>query len=593
MTLNQEVEIIYLYIVANHSMERVADELGWDMKTVSETVRGYGFNNDYAVRTEWTGKDKGRYAKGKSACRGVNVTRQIIKEYLEYADEWDWDFEWYISDIAEGMAEQNQRQREQEQRNAQYQRQMEQQRIQAEQNARMERERREKEAREQQIRQQEYERQQKEQEKRNTNEYYRLLDIGKKALKENRLQEALDRFYDARKLYDAIELYALIAQVLAISKNADAHCQSIISELREYENCIKREGKQLSLDQFLWYARALVAANQPSSAATRYSMAADIHYKNKNYVAADSVYKESYNKTGIFTNWGTDKFFKLAYSRSCISNMTKDDHQFCIDAYFESNSNNEGPLSTSLGNMAWHYIKLGNNKEAVSRCESAIVFGNNEPYVYHNLVEACMNLGQYDKAYKTFEKMDKLNISYQPWKKAECIYHGNLFGDRSRSEAEVLYKQQISVHGFHIHSCYMLLFICKSDLEACQYGLKYIVNEKKETEVYRQAAETYLRRARSSGDKVHISIALDYNPEEKKKVEEQEAQERKRLVEQRLERERLERERQEKIRLVAEQQEKQRLEMERLEKERQEREERERQELLKKKEEEELLMVLL
>lgn len=592
MTLNQEAEIIYLYIVENLSMDKVADRTGWDMKTVSETVRGYGFNDDYAVRTEWAGKDKGRYKRGSAACRGVTVTRQLIKEYLEYADEWEWHFDWFIADVAQDMADQRQQQR-----------QMQEAQRQAEQNARAERERMEREARERARRQEEYERQQKEQEKKNTNEYYRLLDIGKKALKENRLQEALDTFYAARALFDAVELYGLIARVLAISLNADAHCKSIIRELREYETCLQKQNKKLSVEELLWLSRALSADNQPLSAATRYSMAAQAEYDKKNYVAADQIYRESYAKTGIYTNWGPDKFFKLAYARSCTDNMTREDHLFCLDAYTESIQNSENSLAYSLGNMAWHYIKLGNYKEAASHSERSMVFGNEEAYVYRNLVDAYLQLGQYDKVHKTLEKMDARGISYAPWQKAECILLGNLFGDASKSRAEALYKQQLSSRGFHGHSCYRLISICKSDVEACKYAHQFITSEPEGTPRYKQAASILLERATRCGDEYYMHVALTYNPEEKERIEKQKAQEKKRREAERLERERqeklrlekerLERERLERLRLEKERAQKEQAEKERLEAERREREERERLERLQKQEEEDMLLILL
>jgi pentatricopeptide repeat protein len=588
-------------------MKEVGAQLGWEEWQISEVVCGYGYNEDHATR-RGPGKDKGRYAKGKPACCGVNVTRELIAEYLQCADEYNWKFEYFIKDVAQDMAQSRQQQQQQEQQRRQQEQQREQQRRLAEQNAIQERERREREAREQQIRQQEYERQQKEQEKRNINEYYRLLDIGKKALKENRLQQALNSFYDARKLFDAIELYALIAETLANSSNADTHCNSIIQELREYENCIRKEGKKLSIQQQLWFARAYAAAGQNSNGAYRYSLAAELEYNNKNYVVADSIYKESYKKTGIFTNAGKDKFFMLAYSRSCVTDMTRDDHLFCLDAYMESRRNNEDPLSVTMGNMAWHHIQIGDNKQAVSECESAIVFGNNEPYVYHNLVEAYMNLMQFEKAYQTFEKMEKLKISYQPWKKAECIYRGNLLGDESWSKAEALYKNQIAFHGFHSHSCYRLIHICKSDYDACEFGQRFMTNEQKGTQMYKQAAATFLERARKCGNKQYINCALDYNPEEKAWIEKQREQERQRLERERLERERLERERLERERLERErlererlereqlereQLERERLEREQLEREQLEREEKQRLELVKKQHEEELLLIIL
>lgn len=615
MTLNQEVEIIYRYIVQNYTMKEVAAQLGWEEMDVSETVRGYGFNEDHATR-KGPGKDKGRYARGKPACRGVNVTREIIADYLNCADEYNWKFEHYIADIVQDMIDSRNRQqqmeqldRQQSQREAEYQRQQaaarEQQRRQAEQNARMERERREREAYAEQQRQRELERQRQELEKRNKDQYLRLVDMGKKALRDNRLQIALDSFYDARKLFDSAELYSLIAEVLAKSGNADTHCQSIIRELREYEYSIGMQGQKLSGEQNLWFARAYVADGQKSNAAYRYSLAAEQEYNNKNYVGADSIYKENYQKTGIYTNAGTNKFFKLAYSRSCITNMTAEDHRFCIAAYKESTAQKESCMGTALGNMAWHYINLGENQKAVQQCKLAMNFANREPYVFNNLFDAYTKLGEYENAYSLFDDMDRYGISYPVWKKAECIYRGNLFGDESRAKAEYLYKQQVG-KDMHLHSLYMLLYVCESDTVACEYGRKFLDRELKNTEKYKDAADKMLRRARRSGNEYYIGIALEYNPAEKARVERQKQEmeriERERIERERIERERKERELQEKRRLEQQQlereiAEKERLEKERLEKERleKERQERERQRLaaLKKQQEEQLLLILL
>ena len=598
MTLKQEVEIIYRYIVQNYTMKEVGAQLGWEEWQISDVVCGYGYNEDHATR-RGPGKDKGRYAKGKPACHGVTVTRELIAEYLQCADEYNWKFEYFIKDVAQDMAQSRQQHQQQEQQRRQQEQQREQQRRLAEQNARQERERREREAREQQIRQQEYERQQKEQEKRNTSEYYRLTDMGKKALKEGRLKQALDSFYAARNLFDAIELYGLIAETLAQTGNAHEHCQTIIRELREYENYIRRNGKQLTVQQQLWFARAYAAAGQNSNGAYRYSLAAELEYNNKNYVVADSIYKESYKKTGIFTNAGKDKFFMLAYSRSCISDMSRDDHLFCLDAYMESRRNNEAPLSTTLGNMAWHHIQIGDNKQAVSECESAIVFGNNEPYVYHNLVKAYMNLMQFDKAYKTIEKMEKLKISYQPWIKAECIYRGNLFGDESWSKAEALYKNQLDFYGFHSESCYKLICGCKLDYDACEYGQRFMTDGQKDTPMYKQAARAFLERARKSGIQHYINIALDYNPDEKAWIEKQKAQEQQRRLEEERRKEEQQRQLEEEKRRKEEQQRqleeerRRREEQRRLDEEKRRKEQEQLQlELANKKAEQEMLMLL-
>ena len=334
MTLNQEVEIIYLYIVEGLSMEKVGEATGWETSAVSQTVRDYGFNDDAHQRSGWqSGKDRGRYGRGKAAARGVNVNRQIIRDFLQCADEWEWDFEWYISEIAQDLAEQNRSYQLQQQQRAAQQQWEQQQRIQAEQNARIERERREREMREQQQRQREQEQRQKEQEQKNITEYYRLLDAGKAALKANKNQQALDTFYKARELFDAAELNILVAEILATASNADVHCKSIIRELSSYERYLSSNKQALNIEQLLWYARALVADNQSSGAINRYAMAANIAYTNKDYIQADTIYKECYSKTGYYCSDNPDHAFDVAYARSCVQNITADDHRFCIDMY--------------------------------------------------------------------------------------------------------------------------------------------------------------------------------------------------------------------------------------------------------------------
>lgn len=541
MTLEQEVEIIYRYIVQNYTMKEVGAQLGWEEWEISDTVRGYGFNEDHATR-KGPGKDKGRYAPGKPSCHGVRVDRNLIADYLQCADEYNWKFEHYIADVAQNMAESRKQQQLREQQQRQMAQQREQERRQAEQNARIERERRQREAQEQQRRQVEQQRLQAEQERlrkaqeqKNISEYRRLVDIGRKALVDRQLQKALDSFYDARRYFDGVELCILIAEVLATCSTPEQHYKTIMTEIRDYENYLYKKGKHLAPQHNLWLARAYFEDGQKSNAIYRYSVSASKYYDEKNYKMADAIYKESYEKTGTYTNGTNDGYFKMAFARSEIENIGKDDHLFCIDAYDECIRNN-GSIGIALGNQGWHYNQLGEYKKAIDVCERAIIFANKNPYVFHNLFEAYTSLKQYGDAYKVLERMEREKIEYGPWKKAECIYQGMLFGENSYEEAERLYKKQLA-QGEHLFSYCRLLYVCQDDVQAVIYGLKYADKIKNTCGVTNEFAAKLLERAEKTGSVYQIDRALEYNPEQKRKrqqekLEQQRIQREKQLAEQ-------------------------------------------------------------
>ena len=98
MRLQEAVEILYHYIVEGYSMERTGNVTGYTTAEVSELVRGYGFNEDAHQRTGWqSGKDRGRYGRGKPAAHGVTVTRNHIADWIQ---NWNCTFEEYLLEIS-------------------------------------------------------------------------------------------------------------------------------------------------------------------------------------------------------------------------------------------------------------------------------------------------------------------------------------------------------------------------------------------------------------------------------------------------------------------------------------------------------------
>ena len=192
-------------------MERTGNVTGYTTAEVSELVRGYGFNEDAHQRTGWqSGKDRGRYGRGKPAAHGVTVTRNHIADWIQ---NWNCTFEEYLLEIsaddrrrqqqeqqrrqqaAAQAAEQRRRQMEQEQRRRQAE--AEERRRQAE----WERQQRELERQ----RQAEWERQQRElelqrqleEERRRKAEWERLAAEAARQRRRNRENSLRQQFFDA------------------------------------------------------------------------------------------------------------------------------------------------------------------------------------------------------------------------------------------------------------------------------------------------------------------------------------------------------------------------------------------------------------
>ncbi len=547
MTTNQITEILYLYIVEGYSMEEVGYRTNWTTAEVSQTVRDFGFNNDGGERKGWqSGKDRGRYKRGSKAARGIAINRNIIREFVDYGDDWDWDFEYYIDCIYEEQAEQRREQQRQQQAN--YQAQQQRQRQYEEDMARRQRE---EQQRQQQMeadrrRREEEEKKQQEQNKTNYNIY---CNAGKKALKEGDLQTALNNFYNARNCTDTYELYALIAETYAKSGNANTHAYEIIKELSVYKQLLDKNNQKFSFDQYLWLARAYAQTNQTDNAANHYCAAADIAYYKKDYILADSIYKENIEKTNKYDGRIVDYAFKVAFCRSKIPNMTVQDHEFCIK-YYERAIEKGEQEEYAYGNVSWHYLKTYDYFEAIYAAKMAIDYGNREKYVYNNLLNAYIENGDYDDALELMEKMDDNGYSYEPYLKGECIYNGySILDDEEKElEAKKYFKQQYDKNPTHIRSLYMLTILEKDDIKSIEYGLKYlscvpyenVKNDEIAKMEYELIADVTFDKAKYSKIQTYIDRAGAYNPG--KKAEYDEELRRQEMARKNAEAERIERE---------------------------------------------------
>ena len=264
MTIRQEADILYRYIVLGNAMHKIEEDLGVNKSVVSELVAQTGFNRDRGQRNNFSGgQDKGRYGYGRAAARGVRVTREMILEYLEYIDDYYYSFDRYIAEIAEDMYAQQQeaamQERERREREERARRQAE-----ADRQRRQEQAQREEAYRREQAARAEAERRRIEAENARRRaeqeamlkKYPGYIDLARKNLNEGKMQTALNMAYEARKCNHTYETNMLIAEILAKSGNAKEHADAIIRELKQVEEWRRQNNKTLTPEENLWVARA-------------------------------------------------------------------------------------------------------------------------------------------------------------------------------------------------------------------------------------------------------------------------------------------------------------------------------------------------
>ena len=594
MTIRQEADILYRYIVLGNAMHKIEEDIGVNKSVVSELVAQTGFNRDRGQRNNFSGgQDKGRYGYGRAAARGVRVTREMILEYLECIDDYYYSFDRYIAEIAEDMYAQQQeaamQERERREREERARRQAE-----ADRQRRQEQAQREEAYRREQAARAEAERRRIEAENARRRaeqeamlkKYPGYIDLARKNLNEGKMQTALNMAYEARKCNHTYETTMLIAEILAKSGNAKEHADAIIRELKQVEEWRRQNNKTLTPEENLWVARAYMNKGNRNDACNYYFYAADYYYDRKEYEKADAIYTEGVEKTNYYSSWSTDAAFRVAFSRSEKKELTKKDHEFCAYWYDIAIYRNH-QRNYAYGNRSWHNRILKNYDKAVSDAKEAIKLGLHEKYVYSNLIKAQIENMDYDDIFETMKAMDERGYAYQTWVKGWAMYYSSDYEDE---EAMPYFKQHILVDPDHKESLRYLLIYEKDNLLAAKYAVRYLKLIDSSDSEYSFIANVALNRADLSKDPALISEALIFNPDEKasRDAKKREAEEQKRRIE--AERKRLEEER-----LRREAQRRREEELKRLYEERQRalEEERKKAEAEKKRKEEEILLSIL
>lgn len=545
MTIRQGADVIYRYIVEGLTMENVGYATGFTIKEVSEAVEKGNFNRDRATRNNFQGgQDKGRYAPGRAAAKGVKITRNMILDYLQNIDYWDYDFDQYVAAVAEDMAAERYQQEQYEQERRQ---QEERRRQQA---AREEQYRREQAARaEQQRRAYEAEQARLAAEKAKMEKQYpQYIELARKQLKAGKLQEAIEAARTARKCKDTYETNSLIAEILSSAGNAASHASEIIRELNELEEARKKNGNKLYSNECLWLARAYANSGNKGNACYYYFLAAEPLYEAKDYARADAIYTENDEKTRKYSSWVKDGAFKCAFSRGEKKNPTQADHEYCV-AWYDAAITAGQQTAYAYANRSYHQRMLGDSFEAVSDAETAIGMGLREKYVYNNLLKAQVDELDYDGMLETMDEMDRLGHSYEPWYRGYAIENSYDYEDE---EALPYYRQQVQKDPNHPESLRFLSIYEKDRAQGARYAIRYVKQASKNDSDAKWMSEVALMNADLSKDPELIRQALELNPEEKAKRKAEEEQQRIKKAEQaRLERERLQREEEQRQRLEA------------------------------------------
>ncbi len=538
MTIRQGADVIYRYIVEGHKMEDVGYATGFSTSDVSAAVAKGNFNRDRGQRCNFQGgQDKGRYAPGRAAARGVKITRNMILDYLENIDYWNRDFDQYVAAVAEERAEER---HQQEQYERERREQEERRRQQA---AREEQHRREQAAyAEQQRRAYEAEQARLAAEKaRLEKQYPQYIELARKNLQAGKLQAALDAVRTARKCKNTYETNMLIAEIQSTANNAADHADEIIRELTELESWRKEKGNTLHSNVCLWFARAYINKGDKNSACHYYFLAAEPFYKAKDYERADAIYTENDKNTNMYASQIQDSAFKCAFSRSQKKNLTTADYQYCVSWYSAAINAHQQP-AYAYGNRSYHHRMLGDAYEAVSDAETAIGMGLHEKYVYSNLLNAQLHECEYDEMLKTMDEMDRRGYAYDPWYRGYAIEYSDEHEDE---EAFPYYQKQIQKDPNHLESLRFLAIHVPNRAQGARYAIRYVNLTQGDGFDRQWMRETALVYADFSKDPELIRQALELNPEEKAKRNREEAERRAKAEQERREAEirRLEEER--------------------------------------------------
>ncbi len=590
MTIRQEADILYRYIVQKVSMPKIEAATGIKMSQISELAEQTGFNRDRGQRCNFQGgEDWGRYAPGKPAARGLRITREMIMDYLEDVDYWDRDFGNYVAAMAEEMAE------EQHQKQLYEQERREQEELQRRQAAREEQYRCEQAARAEAARREaeaaaaRYAAEQAAKAK----QYPGYIEQGVRFLNAGKIKEAYDAFCAAKNCRDTYEVRAYLAEALAQAGNAQEHANTIIQELETYQDFLKKNGRTLTADQLLYLARAYCHVKNRGTSCYYYLLAAEPFYNAKDFARADAIYTENDKMNNSYTAMVQNSAFKMAYARAQKSGLNQGDYQYCVKWYTVAIERGQ-QTPYAYANRSYHNRMLGDLDEAIDDAREALALGLFEPYVYKNLIAAMTEGYEGNGLLELLADMDRRKIAYDPWVKGWAI---EMSEDHEDKEAIPYYQNQLLRDPNHKESLRFLTVFEPDHTKATEYGLRYLKIAKKDEIGYQWICEATLIQADVTHNEALIEAALQFNPEEKAKrqaerIAREEARRRAEAEQKRLEQERMrleeERRRAAEAKRLAEEAEQRRIEAERRAEEERQKAERERQ----RKEEETLLALL-
>ncbi len=519
MTIRQGADLIYRYIVQGLSMEKIANATGFTIGDVSSAVEKGNFNRDRGQRCNFqSGQDRGRYAPGKAAARGVRITREMILEYLSDIDYWNYDFDEYVAAVAEDVAQEQYQQQQYEQERREQEERRRQQAVREEQYRREQAARAEMQRRAQEA---ENARRAAEQAAREK-QYPQYIELARKNLKAGKLQEALNAVRTARQCKDTYETNALIAEIQSTAGNASSHADEIIRELTELEEARKKNGNSLASNECLWMARAYVNKGNKNNACYYYFLAAEPFYAAKDYVRADAIYTENSENTNMYSSQIKDSAFKCAFSRGEKKDITQGDHQYCI-GWYDAAINAKQQIAYAYGNRSFHHRMLGDSFEAVDDAKTAIGLGLHEKYVYLNLLKAQKDEMDNEGMFETMDEMDRRNYAYEPWFRGYAIENSYDYEDE---EAIPYYRKQIQKDPNHLESLRFLGGYEKDRAQAARYAIRYVNLTSGDGYDRKRMREIALMYADYSKDADLIRQALELNPQEKAKRIAQEEQRR-------------------------------------------------------------------
>ncbi|MBQ9166063.1 MAG: hypothetical protein IJX71_03975 [Oscillospiraceae bacterium] len=242
---------------------------------------------------------------------------------------------------------------------------------------------------------------QAEQEARNQRLYQDAVARGKNALRAGQIKDACDAFHQARNYWNTWEIRALLAEAMAKASNADSLAQSIIDELTPYFQWKQKSNCAITMEEYLWIARAYVAVGNMGSACYYYFLAGDIPYKQENYALANAIFQEALKKTPHY-QIGYEFKIAFAYARA-KEPFTDADRQFCINYYSLYLKNTDSSDVYAHGNLAILYAALGNYQNAITHGQFAASHSK-ETYFYLSLANAFYHTKKWAQAIEYYNK---------------------------------------------------------------------------------------------------------------------------------------------------------------------------------------------